>query len=68
MVEASQGNDLVEDMLEGVDWSVPLEGDVVPLEDCEEGDKLITTATLVGKVLCTKTLNKGTVNTIVTKA
>ena len=57
-----------EEMLEGVDWTVPLEGDIVPLEDVEGGEKAITTTTLVGKIICNKALNKGAVKNIVEKA
>ena len=47
---------------------IPLEGDIVPLEDCEESVQPITTSTLVGKVICEKPLNKGVVKNILTKA
>ena len=46
---------------------IPLEGDIVPLEDCEESVQPITTSTLVGKVICEKPLNKGAVKNILTK-
>ena len=45
-------------MLEGVNINIPLEGDIVPLEDCEEGDKPIVVSTLVGKIICMKTITK----------
>ena len=45
-------------MLHGVDASILLAGDVVPLEDYDESDKPIITSMLVGKVICSKTLNR----------
>ena len=48
--------------------SIPLEGDVVPLEDVEQGEKPVITTTLVGKIICNKTLNKGAVKDILRKA
>lgn len=50
-----------------MEYKMPLEGDVVPLEDCEESDKSIISATLVGKIICEKAFNK-VVKTIISKA
>lgn len=57
MAQPSQEKDMVEEMLEVIEGNVPL-----------EGHKPIITATLVGKVMCRKTLNKGAVKTIISKA
>ena len=42
-----------------MDQIIHLEGDMMSLEESEEGDKPITIASLVEKVMCVKTLNKG---------
>ena len=47
---------------------IQVEGDIVPLEDCEESDKSITTSTPVGKILCIKPVNKGAIKNILTRA
>lgn len=41
---------------------------MVPFEDLEEGNKPLIVATLVGKMMCGKTLNIGAIKTIMTKA
>ena len=51
-----------------MEWKIPLESYVVPLKECKEGEKPITTVTLVGKVICSKNLNRGAVKAIHTKA
>lgn len=51
----------MEEMLEGINYEVPLEGGILPLEDCEEAIKLITTIILMGKIINEKTLKKGAV-------
>lgn len=43
-------------------------GDLVPLEDCEEGEKPITYTILVGKILCVNALNKAAVKMVMSKA
>ena len=58
----------IEDMEEGLDTKMPLEGGIVPLEDVEESEKSNTTATLVGKIICVKNLNKGVVKQIMNRA
>ena len=55
-------------MLEGVEGDIPLEGDVIPLEDCEESNKPMTTATLVGNIIYGKTLNRGAMRNIIRKS
>ena len=47
---------------------MPLEGDTIPLEDIEESGTSIFSSTLVGKVLYSKTLNRGAVKSILHKA
>ena len=66
--EDTRGKDDINDMLEKVHWSVSLEGDIVSLEDYEEGNKPITTTTIVTKILCGKILNEGVVKSILSKA
>ena len=66
MAEASHGQQ--HGVVELEDMEIPLESDVVPLEECEESGKAITTTTLVGKVLCEKTLNRVVVKNIIVKA
>ena len=46
---------------------MPLEGDVVPLEDTEEAKKNVISSTLVGKVICSKVLNRRAVKNILHK-
>ena len=53
---------------EELGWSVPLEGDVVPLEEVEEKETSVITSTLVGKVICNKILNRGAVKNILFQA
>ena len=53
---------------EELSWSVPLEGDIVPLEDIEEAKRSIASSTLVGKIICNKTVNRGAVKSILFKA
>ena len=53
---------------EELGWNVPLEGDIVPLEDVKEIEKGIISSTLVGKIICNKVLNKGAVKSILFKA
>lgn len=55
-------------MAKGIKGNIPLDGDVIPLEDCEEGEKPIVVSTLVGKVITNKALNKGAIKQILSKA
>ena len=55
-------------LAEELGWSVPLEGDVVSLEEIEEAERSIISSTLVGKVICRKVLNRGAVKNILHKA
>ena len=50
MAESSKEQQGVEEQQAYIGWFTPLEGDVVPLEDIEEGDKPVTVVTLIGKV------------------
>ena len=43
---------------EAKSWHIPLEGDIVPLEDVEESNKEVVTTTVVGKIIFTKFLNR----------
>ena len=51
-----------------IGWSVPLEGGILPLEDIEEMEKKVISSTLVGRIICSKVLNKGAVKSILYKA
>ena len=53
---------------EELGWSVPLEGDTVPLEDIEETTSSMITPTLVRKILCNRLLNCGALKSILIKA
>ena len=68
MVESSKGHAGDKDQQKGLEWNTPFERDMIPLEDLKEGRKPITVATPVRKVMCGKTLNRGAVKTIITKA
>ena len=49
-------------------WSTPLEGNTVPLEDIKEKDQPLIPSTLVGKIICSKILNKRVVKNILVKS
>ena len=53
---------------EELGWSVPLEGDVISLEDVKESEKSVISSTPVGKITCSKILNRGVVKSILYKA
>ena len=53
---------------EQLGWSVPLEGDTMPLDDVEEKEVAVITFTLVRKIMCSKVLNRGAVKNILVKA
>ena len=69
MVEESQGKEATKEQVEELLLNnAPLERDIVSLEECENGEKAITTSTLVGKVICSKVLNRAPIKTILLKA
>ena len=55
-------------IVEQLGWSVPLEGDTMPLDDVEEKEVAVITFTLVRKIMCSKVLNRGAVKNILVKA
>ena len=68
-MEGTSSGKVLEEMAEGIEGHIPLKGDIVRLEDCEERKRPIIVSTLVGKVINhNKSLNKGAVKQILSRA